>query len=289
MRDARIAVVAGATRGIGLAVVEALAQSWGPDDVVYLTARKPEDGVRAISFAREKAGGDAASIDWLPFDLADRRSPERLSQTLAERHGGVDVAILNGAFAPGHDAPAERDARPMIEANNHGALRFLRAMSPILRPNARLLVTASGFGLLKNLPEKLQPRFDTRSNTPEAIDSAMDDYVAAAEGQRLEAEGWPAWVNIPSKIGQVAVTRAFAREYAADPARKDGVLINAVCPGLTLTEATAGLMDNVFKGRAAQTPAEAAAHVVWLATLPPGTGRPHGELVQQRRVLPYGD
>ena len=289
MQNGRVAVVAGATRGIGLAVVEALARNWGPDDVVYLTARKPEDGVRATAKAREAAGAAAATIDWLPFDLADRQAPEHLARTLAGRHGDVDVAILNGAFAPGHDAPAERDARPMIEANNHGTLRFLRAMEPILRPYARLLVTASGFGLLKNLPEQLRPRFDTRNNTPEAIDGTMNDYVAAAEGHRLEAEGWPSWVNIPSKIGQVAVTRAFAHAYAHDPARRDGVLINAICPGLTLTEATAGLMDNVFKGRKAQTPAEAAAHIVWLATLPPGTSEPYGELVQQRRVLPYGD
>jgi carbonyl reductase 1 len=190
---------------------------------------------------------------------------------------------------PAHDAPPERDARPMIEANNHGALRFLQAFAPVLRPNARLVVIASGFGLLKNLPEHLRARFDTHANTPDAIDRTMDDYVAAAEAQRLDAEGWPAWINIPSKIGQVAVTRSFARRHAADPARQPGVLINAACPGLTLTDATVGLMDNVFKGRPAQTPEEAAAHLLWLVTLPAGTETPHGELVQQRRILRYGD
>lgn len=92
---------------------------------------------------------------------------------------------------------------------------LLRAFAPILRDNARLVVTSSGFGLLKNLPENLRPRFDTRRNASAEIDRAMDDYVAApAEHGRLEAEGWPAWVNTPSKIGQVAVARAFAREYA---------------------------------------------------------------------------
>jgi NAD(P)-dependent dehydrogenase (short-subunit alcohol dehydrogenase family) len=289
MENARVAVIAGGTRGIGLALVATLARAWGPDNIVYLTARKPADGERAVAAARKAAGPSAARIDWLPFDLVDRDGAERLARTLVERHGGVDVADLNGAFAPAQDAPPERDARPMIEANNHGALRFLRAMAPILRENGRLVITASGFGLLKNLPERLRPRFDTRMNSAEAIDRAMDDYVAAAEQGRLEEEGWPRWINIPSKIGQVAVTRAFARGYAADPARKPGVLINAVCPGVTLTEATAAMMDTVFKGRAVQTPDEAAAHVAWLLTLPAGTTAPYGELVQQRRVLPYGD
>jgi len=289
MEDARVAVIAGGTRGIGLALVTALARAWRSDDIVYLTARRPGDGERAAAAARQAAGPLAARIDWLPFDLIDRQAADRLARTLVERHGGVDVADLNGAFAPAQDAPPERDARPMIEANNHGALRFLRALAPALRDNGRLVITASGFGLLKNLTERLRPRFDTRVHSAEAIDQAMDDYVNAAEQGRLEEEGWPRWINIPSKIGQVAVTRAFARRYAADPARRPGVLINAVCPGVTLTEATAAMIDTVFKDRAVQTPDEAAAHIVWLLTLPAGTTAPYGELVQQRRVLPYGD
>jgi len=289
MEDARVAVIAGGTRGIGLALVTALARAWRSDDIVCLTARRPGDGERAAAAARQAAGPLAARIDWLPFDLIDRQAADRLARTLVERHGGVDVADLNGAFAPAQDAPPERDARPMIEANNHGALRFLRALAPALRDNGRLVITASGFGLLKNLTERLRPRFDTRVHSAEAIDQAMDDYVNAAEQGRLEEEGWPRWINIPSKIGQVAVTRAFARRYAADPARRPGVLINAVCPGVTLTEATAAMIDTVFKDRAVQTPDEAAAHIVWLLTLPAGTTAPYGELVQQRRVLPYGD
>ena len=53
-------------------------------------------------------------------------------------------------------------------------------------------------------------------------------------------------MNVPSKIGQVATTRSFARRYANDSARRSGVLINALCPGLTRTEATAPFKDTVF-------------------------------------------
>jgi len=161
-------------------------------------------------------------------------------------------------------------------------------MAAILRENARLVVVASGLGILKSLPAALWPRF-AAARGPDAINAAMDDYVTAVEAGIAAAEGWPDWVNLPSKVGQVAVTRAFARAYAGDPARQAGVLINAACPGLTLTDATRHLMDTVFKGRPAQTPDEAAPDLLWLITLPPGTTSPYGELVQHRVVLPFGD
>lgn len=281
----RVGLIGGGTRGIGFALTRALAMHWDVGDTVYLTARRADDGERALRSMRDAV----AKIDWLPLDLTDGEGPARLTTTLRDRHGGVDVAILNGAFAPAHDAPPERDARLMIETNNHGSLRFLRAFAPVLRENARMAITASGFGLLKNVSEHLRPLFDTNLHSAEEIDAAMDRYVNAAESGRLTEEGWPSWINIPSKVGQAAVTRAFAKAYAKSADRKTGVLINAVCPGLTLTDATAGLMDNVFKGRTAQTPDEAASHILWLLTLPTGTREPFGELVQQRKVLPFGD
>lgn len=43
--DQRIAVISGATRGIGRALVDVLAGQWGAGGTVYLTARRAEDGV----------------------------------------------------------------------------------------------------------------------------------------------------------------------------------------------------------------------------------------------------
>jgi carbonyl reductase 1 len=38
---------------------------------------------------------------------------------------------------------------------------------------------------------------------------------------------------------------------------------------------------------AAQPPDQAATDVLWLATVPPGTRQPYGELVQHRKILPF--
>jgi NAD(P)-dependent dehydrogenase (short-subunit alcohol dehydrogenase family) len=206
-----------------------------------------------------------------------------------ERHGGIDSVIQNGAYMPRAGVPAAEDARPMIETNSHGTLRVLRAMLPILRPNGRIVVVASGLGVLSNLPEPLRTRFDTRAGDPDRINLAMDAYVDAVERGAAKQEGWPEWVNIPSKVGQVAVTRAFATRAKDSGALPPGALINIANPGLTWTDATRDFMGTAFDPEQAQTPQEAAEPIAWLATLPPGTAEPYGELVQGCRVIPFGD
>ncbi len=277
----RIAVIAGATRGIGAALVEQLARKWGDNGFVYLTARREADGEEAV----RRLARMGLRAGWLPYDMADPEGAASLARTLRQRHQKIDIAVLNGAYAPAAGPSSVAEAAEMVETNNHGTLRFLRAIGPLLKHGGRMAVLASGYGRLANLPESLRARFDTHANDAAAIDVAMDGYVAAMRAGTAAAEGWPDWANIPSKIGQVAVTRAYARRFD----RTQDILINAVCPGLTLTDATRDLMETVFKGREAQTPEQAAADLLWLVTLPPGTAEPHGELVQHRQVLAFGD
>jgi len=281
----KIAVVLGATRGIGRALATSLATAWPAQGVVYLTARRPVDGAQTVE-ALQAAG---AAVDYLLFDLTDPHGAARLAETLRARHGGVDVVVQNGAYMARAGVPAAADARPMIAANSHGTLRVLRAFLPILRENGRMIVVASSFGVLQSLPEHLQARFRTTTGDPDAINRAMDAYVTAVEAGTAADEGWPEWVNIASKVGQVAVTRAFARQAKQSGALPRGVLINAANPGLTLTDATRDFMGTVFTRADAQTPEEAARDLHWLATLPDGTTEPFGELVGSRQVIPFGD
>jgi carbonyl reductase 1 len=281
----KIGIVLGATRGIGRALVEALARRWGDDGIVYFTARRASDGDAAV--AELAARGVCAKS--LVFDLSDPDAPARVARELGERHGGVDVVVQNGAYMPRAGQPAVADARPMIEANSHGTLRVLRSCLCALRADGRMIVVASGLGVLAKLPPSLQKRFDTTKGDPEAINQVMDAYVVSVEAGTAASEGWPDWVNIPSKIGQVAVTRAFAQWAKRSGALPGGALINAANPGITLTDATRDFMGTVFKAEDAQTPEEAAGPLLWLATLPRGTTAPYGQLVERQRVIPFGD
>jgi NAD(P)-dependent dehydrogenase (short-subunit alcohol dehydrogenase family) len=171
--------------------------------------------------------------------------------------------------------------RGFVATNNRGTTRLLRALVPRMGPGGRLFVVASSFGTMRSLPDaRLHVLFDAPGLTLDDIDAAMAGYVDAVEAGRAEAEGWPDWINIPSKVGQVAAVRVVARDLAA--AGTD-VFAAAVCPGLVDTDASRPWFDDMSE---AQSPDAAAAHLVRLA-LDPVDDAWWGELVQFGRVLPW--
>jgi NAD(P)-dependent dehydrogenase (short-subunit alcohol dehydrogenase family) len=201
----------------------------------------------------------------------------------AARHGGVDIVFSNAAarLAPG--VPWAELVGEFVDTNNLGTTRILRAFAPILQPGGRLLVVASDFGSLRGLPAHLHPRFDTDTMSLDDIDSTMLAWRDAVVEGRATEEGWPQWINIPSKIGQVAAVRVLARErQAAD--QRDGVLLAAICPGLIDTEASRPWFDSMA---GAQTPAEAAVaplRVALARDVDPGF---YGQLVQFGQIIPW--
>jgi NAD(P)-dependent dehydrogenase (short-subunit alcohol dehydrogenase family) len=158
----------------------------------------------------------------------------------------------------------------------------LRAFAPLLRDGARLLVVASRAGSLRMLAPVLHARFDGDLESLGDVDSAVRTWRDAVREGRAAGEAWPAWINIPSKIGQVAAVRVLARQRRADDLRR-GILIAAVCPGLIDTGASRLWLDTTR----AQTPAEAAGGLLDLALdLDPDPGF-YGELVLSGKVVPW--
>lgn len=275
----RVALVTGANQGLGFALIEALCQALGPDAAVYLTARDAGRGEEAVRRLRERG----LSPLFHRLDVTDDASVSALAETVGSRHGGVDIVISNAAARMVRDRPLSEQVAQFIATNNHGTCRMIRACGPLLRDDARFLVVASSFGSLRRLPPELHESFDVATKSLEDIERLMDDYVRLVEAGEAEARGWPDWINIPSKVAQVAAMKIMARDRREE-ARRRGILIDAVCPGLVDTDASRPWFADMSQ---AQSPAQAAVDVVWLATLPAGTKEPYGELVRHREVLPW--
>jgi carbonyl reductase 1 len=275
----KIAIVTGANQGLGFALAEGLAQQLAPADVVYLTGRDP-DRVRAAAAA---IAGPRAQVRGEVVDVRDGDAVSAFADAIAARHGGVDVVLSNAAARLRPSTPWAELVGSFVDTNNLGATRMLRAFDPILRAGGRLLVVASDFGSLRRLPAHLHERFDTDAMTLDDVDATMLAWRDAVVEGHAGEEGWPDWINIPSKVGQVAAVRVLARERRAADAQ-DGTLVAAICPGLVDTEASRPWFEDMGE---AQTPAEAAVAPLRLALDRAADPSFYGELVQFGRVVPW--
>jgi carbonyl reductase 1 len=275
----KVALVSGSNQGLGFALIEALCSTLGPDASVYLTARDPICGAEAVQQLRQHGLSPLFHL----LDVTDEASVAALAETIRTQHGGIDIVISNAAARVARDRPQAEQVALFVNTNNHGTFRMIRAFGPLLRDDARFLVVASAFGSLRHLAPDLHEKFDVTTRSLADIEQLMDDYVRLVETGQAEAHHWPAWINVASKVAQVASTKIMARLMREEASRR-GILINAVCPGLVDTDASRPWFDDMSS---AQSPAQAAQDVIWLATLPPETDTPYGELVQHRQVLPW--
>ena len=215
--------------------------------------------------------------------MTDGAAVAAFAEAIAGRHGGADIVFSNAAARLVPGTPWAEQVRQFVDTNNLGTTRVLRAFDPLLRPGGRLLVVASDFGTLRRLPEHLHERFDTGTMSLDDVDATMLAWQDAVVEGRAADVGWPEWINIPSKVGQVAAVRVLARERRAVDSIGD-TLIASVCPGLVSTDASRPWFEDMS---GAQTPAEAAVAPLRLATGPVDPSF-YGELVQFGRVVPWG-
>ena len=277
MTSTRTALVTGANQGLGRALVEALAARMNPDDRILLTGRDPER-VRAAAAAVPSAG---ARVEGRVLDVRDGGAIGALAAELGE----VDVVFSNAAarMSPGSDPADEVDA--VAETNNLATSRVLRAFAPRLRPGGRLIVVASALATLDKLEPRVRPRFSAAVASLDAVDGLVAEWRDAVRSHRAEQKGFGTWLNIPSKVAQVAAVRAVARERrAADLAQ--GRLIAALCPGLIDTDASRPWFADMSQ---AQTTEQAATWPVELVLGERFDPAFYGELVQFGTVIPWKD
>jgi NAD(P)-dependent dehydrogenase (short-subunit alcohol dehydrogenase family) len=125
----RIALVTGASRGIGAAVAQQLAQAGAHIVAVARTVGGLEDLDDKI-----KAAGGTATL--VPLDVTDRDGIARLALALNERYGRLDVLIGNAGVLPtpsplGHIEPKDWDNA--LAVNVTANWQLIRCMDPLLQ------------------------------------------------------------------------------------------------------------------------------------------------------------
>jgi NAD(P)-dependent dehydrogenase (short-subunit alcohol dehydrogenase family) len=140
----RIALVTGASRGIGYATALALTRQGA--HVVAMA--RTVGGLEELDDAIRAAGGSATLV---PVDLKDSEGIARLGAALNERYGRLDIMVGNagilGPLSPlGHVEPKAWD--DVIAVNVTANWHLIRSMDPLLRLSdaGRAVFLTSGLG-----------------------------------------------------------------------------------------------------------------------------------------------
>ena len=189
-KNGRVALVSGGNRGIGQEIVRQLAER---GLTVVLGSRDGEQG-------RAAAAGLSGGVVVRQLDVADPESVDRLSRSVEEEFGRLDVLVNNAGITNdegqrGVDADLER-VREALETNLLGAWRLCEAAIPFMRRH--------GYGRIVNISTGM---------------AALEDMGGGSPGYRV------------SKTGLNALTRILASEL-----RGSGILVNSICPGWVQTD-----------------------------------------------------
>lgn len=141
----RIALVTGASRGIGYATARALAKT----GVHIVAVARTQGGLEELDDAIRADGGDSATL--VPLDLTDFDGIARLGAALNERFGRLDILIGNAGIA-GPSSPLSHssliDWQQVFDINVTTNFQLIRCMEPLLRasPAGRAVFITSGSG-----------------------------------------------------------------------------------------------------------------------------------------------
>lgn len=140
--DGRVALITGASRGIGRAAAIAMAQAGAH---VICTARTT-GGLEETDDEIRKIGGTATLV---PMNLRDFDAIDRLGASIYERWGKLD-ALLGNAGVLGTLTPlaqlGPKVFQEVMEVNVTANWRLIRSMDPLLRQSdaGRVLFVSSG-------------------------------------------------------------------------------------------------------------------------------------------------
>jgi len=150
MKEAKIALITGANKGIGVEVVRQLAAKGFH---VFLTARNRELGNRAV----EDLAKNGATVSFVELDVSNPESVRRAAKEVAAQVDHLDVLVNNAAILEGEHTSILHVSFELMQqtlvTNTVGPLLVAQAFHPLLMKSkdGRIINVSSGAGALSEM------------------------------------------------------------------------------------------------------------------------------------------
>jgi 3-oxoacyl-[acyl-carrier protein] reductase len=177
-QDGKVAIVTGASRGIGAAVAERLASDGFSVVVNYAESAGPAEEIVAKIEKAGKAGGRATAVR---ADVSDSASVRILFDAAERKFGGVDVLVNNAgimnlsAIADTDDAAFDRQ----IAINLKGTFNTMREAARRVRGGGRIINFSSSVVAL------LQPTYGVYAATKAGVEALTSILAKELRGRNI--------------------------------------------------------------------------------------------------------
>lgn len=212
----KVAIITGGAQGIGRAYCLRFAQEGAAVAVIDLR----DDQAKAVVKEIQEKGGRAIA---LRVDITSEEQTVEMAKRVKAEFGRIDVLINNAALYYDQDIMDQSISylRKVLEINLIGQLICSRAVYPVMREQHSGSIINIASTAAYPLPLPPMP-FDTFSTNAYGL----------------------------SKSGMIYMTKMMSRQ-----AGQDGIRVNAIAPGVTMSEATKKIVpDFAIKGLKAGSP-----------------------------------
>ncbi|KAK8643632.1 hypothetical protein V6N13_012917 [Hibiscus sabdariffa] len=255
-----VAVVTGANKGIGFAVVKRFAEL---GLTVVLTARDVGRGKEAMEALREQGLGN---VHFFPLDVSSPASIDAFVSWLRTTFQALDILVNNAAVSFNEiNENSVEHAETVIKTNYHGTKLLTESLLPLFRLStsvSRILNISSRLGSINKMRNLgIKATLQKENVTEQEIEQVLEMFAEDVKKGRWESRGWPEiWTDYSvSKLALNAYSRVLAKRFENEGIGR--ISINCFCPGFTQTSMTGG--------KGTHTPQAAAQLAASLALLPP--------------------
>ncbi|KAA8532146.1 hypothetical protein F0562_006712 [Nyssa sinensis] len=253
-----VAIVTGANKGIGFALVKRLAEL---GLTVILTARDNAKGLKAVESLRSLR----LHVHFCTLDVSDTDSIKTFVSWFKETFQALDILVNNAAvsFNEIHENSVKH-AETVIKTNFYGPKLLTEALLPLFRFSdsiSRILNISSRLGSINKLrnPKIKEMLLNEETLSEEKIEGMVNLFLENVKSGTWKSQGWPeVWTEYAvSKLALNAYSKLLGKCFEGR-----GLCVNCFCPGFTQTSMTGGKGTHT---------ADAAADLgARLALLPPG-------------------
>lgn len=171
--EGKLALVTGASKGIGAATAQALAAQGAH---VVLVGRD----VKALETVEDEIHAAGGSSTIAPLDLTEPESIARLASAIAGRWDTLDILVLSAAYLPALTPVTQIDPKQFNQAFNLNVLAtqaLLASFDPMLKRSDAAYV----LGLTSSVGADPRPYWSAYGSSKSAFDNILSSYAHEVE------------------------------------------------------------------------------------------------------------